>query len=67
MPRTDVASTAYVSHMSMRIRVFVARLPMGERVCSLRHHVLYLRISSRMRIKAKRSSANYGNKGLDCN
>ena len=26
MTRADVASTAYVSHMNMRIRVFVARL-----------------------------------------
>ena len=26
MTRTDVASTAYVSHLNMRIRVFVARL-----------------------------------------
>jgi len=29
MTRTDIASTAYVSHLDMRIRVFVAWLPMG--------------------------------------
>ena len=29
MTRTDVASTAYVSHLNMRIRVFVARLTYG--------------------------------------
>ena len=61
MTRADVASTAYVSHLNMRIRVFVARLPKGwGDVCSLRHRVLCLRISSGMRIRASRSSANYG-------
>ena len=29
MTRADVASTAYVSHLNMRIRVFVARLTYG--------------------------------------
>ena len=61
MTRADVASTAYVSHLNMRIRVFVARLTYGlGDVCSLRHRVLCLRISSGMRIRASRSSANYG-------
>ena len=61
MTRTDVASTAYVSHMNMRIRVFVARLTYGLGcVCSLTHRVLCLRISSALRISATRSSANYG-------
>ncbi|KAI5401166.1 hypothetical protein KIW84_065856 [Lathyrus oleraceus] len=42
-------------------RVFVARLTYGlGDVCSLRHRVLCLRISSGLRIRAKRSSANYG-------
>ena len=35
MTRADVASTAYVSHLNMRIRVFVARLTYGLRGCVL--------------------------------
>jgi hypothetical protein len=35
MTRADVASTAYVSHLNMRIRVFVARLTYGLGGCVL--------------------------------
>ena len=35
MIRADVASTAYVSHLNMRIRVFVARLTYGLGGCVL--------------------------------
>ena len=35
MTRADVASTAYVSHLNMRIRVFIARLTYGLRVSVL--------------------------------
>ena len=35
MTRTDIASIAYVSHLNMRIRVFVARLTYGLGGCVL--------------------------------
>ena len=44
MTRTDVASTAYVSHLNMRIRVFVARLTYLFVLCFLderRYYAIY--------------------------
>ena len=35
MTRADVASTTYVSHLNMRIKVFVARLTYGLGGCVL--------------------------------